>query len=140
MRVDPDLALLDDRQLVVVHDLDRVFDRDDVRAACAVDVADHRGDRRRLSGAGGAGHQHEAARGFREAADGDRQAELLERRDLVADAADREPDQPPLPVHVDPEPADPRKRVPDVGFVRLGELAALVLRHHGVRERSGVLG
>ena len=30
--VDPDLALLDDRELVVMHDLDRIFDRHDMGA------------------------------------------------------------------------------------------------------------
>ena len=30
--VDPDLALLDDRELVVMHDLDRILDRHDMGA------------------------------------------------------------------------------------------------------------
>ena len=59
--VDADLALLDDREDVLVHHLDRVLDRDDVRAARAVDVADHGGDRRGLAGAGGPGDEDEPA-------------------------------------------------------------------------------
>ena len=46
--VDPDLALVDDAQLVVVQELDRVLDRDDVLPARAVDVAKHRGERGRF--------------------------------------------------------------------------------------------
>ena len=59
--VDPDLALVDDAGRVVVQDLDRVLDRDDVLPARAVDVADHRGERGRLPGAGGAGDEDQPA-------------------------------------------------------------------------------
>ena len=49
-------------QLAVrVQDLDRVLDRDDVLAAAAVDVVDHRGEGRRLAGAGRAGDEDEPA-------------------------------------------------------------------------------
>ena len=59
--VDPDLALVDDAARVVVEDLDRVLDRDDVLPARAVDVAEHRRERRRLADAGRAGDEDEAA-------------------------------------------------------------------------------
>jgi hypothetical protein len=61
IRVQTDLPLLDDRAIVVVHDLDRVFDRDDVSPPGPVDVTDHRRDRRRLARAGRPGHEDEAA-------------------------------------------------------------------------------
>ena len=44
-----------------VQDLDRVLDRDDVLPARAVDVVDHRRERRRLARAGRAGDEHEPA-------------------------------------------------------------------------------
>ena len=59
--VEADLALVDDRALIGVQDLDRVLDRDDVRPPRAVDVVDHRGERRRLARAGRAGDEDEAA-------------------------------------------------------------------------------
>src|SRR5215510_6480328 len=43
-----------------VNDLDRILDRDDVIVARPVHVVDHRAQRRRLAGAGGAGDEHEA--------------------------------------------------------------------------------
>ena len=57
----PDLALVDHRALVAVHELDRVLDRDDVLAHRVVHVVDHRRERRRLARAGGAGQQHDPA-------------------------------------------------------------------------------
>ena len=65
-RVDADLALVDDAALVAVHELDRILDREDVVGAVAVDLVDHRGERRRLARAGRAGHEDEAARLHRE--------------------------------------------------------------------------
>ena len=59
--VEPDLALVDDAGVVVVEDLDRVLDRDDVLLPRAVDVVDHRGERRRLARAGRAGDEDQAA-------------------------------------------------------------------------------
>ena len=60
--VDADLALVDDAALVPVHELDRVLDREDVLRALAVDLVDQRRERRRLTGAGRAGDEHEPAR------------------------------------------------------------------------------
>ena len=79
--VEPDLALADDAALLLVDDLDRILDRQDVVASRAVDVVDHRRERRRLARAGRARDEDETARLVREALDSGRQAELLERRD-----------------------------------------------------------
>ena len=54
-----DLALVDQALLVLVHELDRVLDRDDVVGAVAVDVVDQRAERRGLARAGRAGDQHQ---------------------------------------------------------------------------------
>ena len=59
--VDLDLALVDDRLLVAVEELDRVLDGDDVLAALGVDVVDHRRQGRGLARAGGPGAEDEAA-------------------------------------------------------------------------------
>ena len=50
--VEADFPLADCRQLVVVEDLDRVLDRDDVALASPVDVVDHGCECRRLPAAG----------------------------------------------------------------------------------------
>jgi hypothetical protein len=55
-----DLALVDDALLVLVHELDRILDGEDV-ACGSVDVVDHRRERRRLARARRAGDDDEAA-------------------------------------------------------------------------------
>ena len=60
--VDADFALVDRRLLVVVIELDRVFDRDDVVIDVVVDVVDHRRQRGRLARTGRTGHQDQPAR------------------------------------------------------------------------------
>ena len=61
-RVRSDLALVDQALLRLVHELDRVLDREDVAVLVLVDVVDHRRERGRLARAGRAGDQHQAAR------------------------------------------------------------------------------
>ena len=61
-RVRPQLALVDDALLVVVQELDRVLDREDVLVARLVDLVDDRGERRRLARARRARDEHDAAR------------------------------------------------------------------------------
>ena len=79
--VEPDLALVDDAAAVVVEELDRILDRDDVLPPRAVDVVDDRRERGRLARAGRAGDEHEAALLLGEHGDARRQAELVEVRD-----------------------------------------------------------
>jgi hypothetical protein len=57
-----DLALVDDRLLVLVVVLDRVFHRDDVAVEVRVDVVDHRRQRRGLARAGRPGDEEQATR------------------------------------------------------------------------------
>ena len=55
-----DLAVVDQAALALVHELDRILDRDDVVLAVLVGVVDHRGQRGGLAGAGRPGDQHQA--------------------------------------------------------------------------------
>ena len=84
-RVRADLALVDDAGPVVVQELDRVLDREDVLVPGVVDVVEQRGERRRLARAGRPGDEHEPARLVGELVEPRRDAELLERLDLVRD-------------------------------------------------------
>ena len=61
--VHADLALADEAALALVHELDRILDREDVALHAAVDVIDHRRERGRLARAGLAGHQDQAVVG-----------------------------------------------------------------------------
>ena len=120
--VEPDLALVDDAVVVGMEDLDRVLDRDDVLVARAVDVVDHRRERRRLARAGRAGDEHEAAVLLGEPLHARRQVELLEARHLAGDDAEGERDVAALAEGVD---AEARQALGGVGDV---EVAGLVER------------
>ena len=75
-RVGADFALVDVAVDVAMQELDRILDRDDVRAAILVDVLDHRRERRRLARSGDAGDEHEAARLHRDLLEHRRQVQL----------------------------------------------------------------
>ena len=137
--VDLHLALVDDRLLVAVQELDRVLDRDDVLAALGVDVVDHRGERRRLARAGGAGAQDQPALLVRDALEHDRQPELAHGHDLDRDDAQHQADRAALLENVAAEAAEPGHGVRDVDLEVLLELLLLAVAHDGERHRDGVL-
>ena len=78
--VNADLALAHEAQLALVHELDRVLDREDVALELGVDRVDDGGERRRLARAGLAGDENEAARRRRELVQRLRHLELVERQ------------------------------------------------------------
>ena len=49
LRVHADFAMVDQRLLGAMHELDRILDRDDVILALQVRVIDHRRERRRFA-------------------------------------------------------------------------------------------
>ncbi len=62
MRVGVHFALVDQALLVVVQELDRVFDGDHVLFALVVDLVEHGGERGGFARAGRAGDEHQTAR------------------------------------------------------------------------------
>jgi hypothetical protein len=129
LRVETDLALVDDAGSVGMEDLDRVLDRDDVLAPRRVDVVDHRGERGRLSGAGGARDEDQAAVFLGQLLDTDGQAQVLEARHDLRDHAERERGRAALAEAVDAEAVQVRAHV---GGVKLAGLAER-LQLRGVR-------
>jgi hypothetical protein len=81
--LDGDLALGDNAFFVVVNELDRFLDGDDVAAEVGIDVIEQGGEGGGLAGAGGAGDEDETAAEVAEFFDDGGNAELLERGDLV---------------------------------------------------------
>jgi hypothetical protein len=77
--VGADLALVDDRHLVLEQIFDRVFDGQDVARAVLVAVVQHRGDGGGLARAGGADDQHQPALLHDDVGEHRRQAEVVER-------------------------------------------------------------
>src|SRR5439155_11997054 len=121
-RVVADLTLADDAADVVVGELDRVLDRDDVVVAGAIDVVDHRRERRRLTRAGDARDQQEPAAFHREMLEHFRQPELLELRLLRRDRSQNRADRSQGQEHVDAEAAEVRHRVRRVDLATVHEL------------------
>ena len=122
LRVDRDLALVDERLVVAVQVLDRVLDRHHVRRARRVDVVDHRGERGALAAAGRAGDEDQAALFLRDPLQHRRQAELVDRLDPVGNDAQDEADGAALLEDVGAEAAEPRDAVGEVDFLVLPEL------------------
>ena len=86
---------------------DRIFDRDDVAAARAVDVVDHGGKRRRLSGSCGTGHEHEAARFIGDFPNDGEAASIIKGRNAVRNDAKREIDEISLSVNIHAKTTQP---------------------------------
>jgi hypothetical protein len=87
LRVLVDFALVDQAALVLVDELDRVLDGEDVLVPLGVDLVDHRRQRRRLARAGGTGDQDQPARTLGQIGQHLRQAELAEALDDLGDDA-----------------------------------------------------
>ena len=134
-RVLPDLALVDDAALVMVQELDRILDRDDVVGARAVDLVDDRRERRRLARAGRAGDEHEAARLRRQLvqASAGRPSSSSE-LDVGGDRAERGREALALVVRVDAEAGEPADAVGEVELAVQLEMLLLLGRGDAVDE------
>ena len=139
-RVLPDLALVDDAALVVVEELDRILDRDDVVGARPVDLVDDRRERRRLARAGRAGDEHEAARLRRQLVQARGQAELLERADVGGDRPERRRQALALVVRVDAEAGEPADAVGEVELAVQLEQLLLLGRGDAIDELAHEIG
>ena len=139
-RVGADLALVDDRALVRVEELDRVLDREDVVLALGVDHVDHRRQRRRLARAGRPGDEDEAARLAGEVAQHLRHPS--ESRSGIWCGTRRKAAliAPALEEGVDAEPGDVRDRVGEVELLVVLEALALVVVEDAVDDLARLLG
>ena len=111
------LALVDQALLVLVDELDRILDRDDVILARLVDVVDHRAQRRRLARAGRAGDEHQPLVQLAQLQDVRRQAELLGGQDLRRDDAEHRARALAIGEDVRAEPRQAGDLVGEVGVV-----------------------
>jgi hypothetical protein len=137
--VSADLALVDDAALVLVEELDRVLDREDVLLALLVDDVHHRGERGRLARAGRAGDEHEPARLARELLQHLGQAQLLELRDAVGDQPEGRGDRTALEEDVDAEAGDAGHGVREVDLLARLEALALIVVEDAVGDVARVL-
>ena len=106
-RVDPDLSLADARHQILVHELDRVFDRHDVQRAGRVQVRDHARDRRALAVARRADDEHHPVLLLDELLrHGHAAARGAPSRNVGRDEAHHDRERAALAVHVHAEPPD----------------------------------
>ncbi len=138
-RVGADLTLVDDRAFVLVQELDRVLDREDVVVMFDVDHVDHRRQRRALPRAGRAGDEDEAARFPGQVAQHLRNLEVVERRDRVRNEAESGADGSALDEAVDTEAGDVRDRVGEIELFLVLEAFALVVVEDAVDDVASLL-
>ena len=112
--VDPDLALIHERLLMLVVILDRVFDRDDVPVHVVVDPVDHARQARRLARPRRAGDEDQASGASDQLFHDGRQAELGECEELVRDPPEDQADVPALLVDRDAESGGLAEGKPEV--------------------------
>ena len=103
----PDLTLVDQAFLGLVHELDRVFHSQDVPELGLVEVVDHRSECGGLARAGGAGHQHHTAGLQCQVAKNLGRVELFQRQDLAGNGPEHCAGTPVVVESVDPEPRQP---------------------------------
>ena len=119
MRVKADFALFNHGLIVFKDVFDRVFERDDVFFEIGVDVFDHRRERRGFAGTGRTGHQHDAARRFRDFFDLWQQAEFLKTGHACFDIAHRQAPLAALLKKIRAEPSDSGDEIGKINFALL---------------------
>ena len=118
---------------------DRIFERDDVVVAGAVDLVDECGERGALAAAYRTGHEHEAVVEFRKKPQLFGQAEFLHRAHGVADDSENEVVACALADNAGTEAPDPGG-VGEIDIAARGELFLLGFGQKSHRERFGILG
>ncbi len=132
--VHADLALADQALLGLVHELDRVLDRQDVALHVLVDRVDHGGERRRFSRAGLAGHEDHARRLLAHVVNNLRHAEFFERQRFRRDGAEDAADTIEVPKCIGAEPRYALDFIGEVGGFLFFE-SALGRRIHDLVQR-----
>ena len=121
----PDLPLGHQALLALVHELDRILDRDDVVGAGAVDQVHQGGQRRALARAGGAGDHDEPLGEVAEVLDLAAEPHLVGGADRRRDDAEDRHRSVPVAAGVAAEAGEPVDLVGPVGVADLAELGDL---------------
>jgi hypothetical protein len=115
--VSADFALAHQAVLALVHELDRIFDGQNVAFAAQIHIVDHRRERGRLARAGLAGHQDQTVVHFAQVADRIRHIELIQRQRLGGNGAAHAAQAVQVPHDVDAKTRNARNDVGEVGAV-----------------------
>ena len=128
-----------DQALVLVDELDRILDRDDVVAAVLVHVVDHRAERRGLARARWPGHEDQPLVQPAQGQNVRRQSEVLRGQDFRRNDAEHATAPFPVHEHVGAKPSQAVDFVGEVGVVAAAELLAVLGRHDRLEQRDDVL-
>ena len=131
----PDLPLRHQALLALVHELDRILDRDDVVGAGPVDQVHQRGQRGALARAGGPGDDDEPLGEVAEVLDLAADPHLVGRPNGRRDDAEDGHRAVPVAARVAAEAGEPLDLVGPVGVAGLAELADLPRRHDADEHR-----
>src|SRR6185503_3788981 len=104
--VEAHFSLRNQRSFVIVDELDRIFDGDNMARMDGVTVVAHGGEGRGFPGTGSSDDQHQPTLCDGDVIDNLRQTQLLDRLDLCLDMPKDQTDVPSLPENVDTEPAE----------------------------------
>ncbi len=135
-----DLSLVDNAALVVVQELDRVLDGDDVVCAALVDLVDDRRECGGLAGACRAGDQNEPSRLVAEGMQHLGESKLVDGLDVDRDESEGGAQRPSLEEDVHAEARLAVQRVGEVDLPLGLELLPLVLVEDAVDELAGLVG
>ena len=123
------LALRYQAFLILVHELDRVLDRNDVIASCAIHQVDQGAQGRRFAGACRASHEHQPFGEVTQFLDLVCQPHVLDRDHLGGDHPEDRDGPSAVARGIDPVPGDAGDLVGEIGITRLFPFAAIALGH-----------
>src|SRR5690606_8966943 len=128
----------DNRLLVLMQELDRIFDADDVPGTVGGAVVKHGGQGGRFAGAGGTDYQDQAAVEHHQLFQNRGQPQLGDTRDLVVDVSHHHGDFATQVVDGDPEAPGVGHAHRQVHFQGALELGNLLLAHQLVGQLLGL--
>ena len=127
--VNPDLSLVDNREMVPVGKFDRILQRQDMLLQVVVDQIDDRSKRRRFTASGRPGHQDQSSGMLVKINDRIRNAQALRRRHLSRHHTEDNGNRSSLPEQIYAEPARSRDRISHIKLAAARKYLFLPLIH-----------
>ncbi len=125
---------------MTVDELDRIFDSDDVATPLAIDLVDHRGQRRRLSRTRRAGNEHQTSWTLRHLRDGGRQFQIVKAPYGERNLSEHDRHRPTLLEHIATKTCKASEPKGKVELVLDLEALFLLIGENRVRQLKSFLG
>ncbi len=140
VRVDSHFALVDDRFLILMNELDGIFDCHDMALALLVDRINYRSQRRGLTASRRPRDQAQPPNDVGHFQARHRQVQLLPAQYLRLDAPQHDRNRAPLAEHVRAKPANAFFREREIQLALLREIGLLLAVQQHIDDRVDVLG